>query len=179
MVERARLTRLGRLEWCGAHAAPKAVWLLWVTAGPAELMVLVMEDQNEAWKRQTEARLWYLEDAVKPQRIRRAVNGKPLPPPAYEPGERFPLTKWLMVRLDALEVLLRVLLDADAARSEDQLDCSTLEDLMRPTLEELEAWSERQMEPPIEIREAMAAVLFARVVMLEDPTWPLHREGTE
>lgn len=139
-------------------------------------MVLAMEDQYEAWKRQTEARLWYLEDAVKPQRIRRAVNGKPLPPPAYEPGERFPLTKWLMVRLDALEVLLRVLLDADAARSEDQLDCSTLEDLMRPALERLEEWSERQVEPSIEIRQTMAAVLFARVVILEDPTWPLNDE---
>lgn len=132
-----------------------------------------MDDQNEAWRRLTDARLRYLEAAVKPQRIRRGVKGQPLPPLAYEPGDRFPLTRWLSVRLDAMELLLRLLLDADEERADEDLSCASLEELMTPTLAELEAWTDEQIEPDLHHRETMAAILFARVIMTENPAWPL------
>lgn len=133
---------------------------------------MVIDDQNEAWRRLTDARLKTLESAVMPRRVRRKMDGKPLPGAAYEPGDRRPLTKWLELRVLAIELLLRIWLDADAGRAED-LDVDPYEVLIDAELDKLERWSRMQTEPDFGRREAMAMILQARVILLETHSWPL------
>ena len=137
-----------------------------------------MDDQHEAWRRMTDARLRYLEMAVSPPRVRLARSGRPRPPEPYEPGDRQPLTRWLEVRVLAIELLLRLLLDADSSRA-DELDVHPLEDAMNATLWELDSWSQAQVEPDVSRRETMAVILLARVILMETPTWPLEEMESE
>lgn len=132
----------------------------------------IVDDQNEAWRRLTEARLKTLEAAVQPRRVRRRRDGKPLPALPYEPGDRKPLTNWLEIRLLAHEMLLRILLDVDRDRSDEEGIC-VLEDLMDEQLDTLDDWSGRQLEPDLSRRETMAVILHARLILMEMPTWPL------
>ena len=44
-----------------------------------------MDDQNEAWRRLTDARLKILEQAIEPPRVRRTRAGKPVNPHPWEP----------------------------------------------------------------------------------------------
>lgn len=143
-----------------------------VTAEAAFRMVTTMDDQNEAWRRLTDARLQALEHAVVPRRIRRDKKGKPLKPLPYEPGERVPLTKWLELRIHALEMLLRLLLDADRYRSPD-LDAEDLETLITHDLNVMQVWTARQIEPDIIRREAIAMIEQAEIILMEGHTWPL------
>ena len=119
-----------------------------------------------------EARLRYLEVAVTPPKVRLSRNGRPKPPEPYEPGDRLPLTKWLEIRLLSVELLLRLMLDAEREQA-DQLDVVALEDAIETPLTEMEAWSRMQVEPNIERRETMAMVLIARAILMETHTWPL------
>lgn len=135
-------------------------------------MVPAMDDQTEAWRRLTDARLRALEEAVKPAPVRRGVSGRPLVPLPYEPGDRVPLTKWLEVRLMALELLLRLLLDVDRDRADD-LDVDGLEEGIDKQLSSMERWVRLQIEPDIGRRETMAMILLARVILTEAHTWPL------
>lgn len=135
-------------------------------------MVRVMEDQNEAWRRMTDARLLNLEAAVRPPRVRLARSGRPMQPLPYEPGDRKPLPQWLEVRQLGLELLLRLILDADQQRA-DELDVISLEDAIERPLVELEKWALRQLEPDIGRRETAAMILLARVILGESHTWPL------
>ena len=131
-----------------------------------------MQDQHDAWKRMTDARLRNLEVAVNPPKVRLAKSGRPLPPVPYEPGERIPMTRWLEARMLAMELLVRLLLEADESRSYD-LDVESLEDLVQYPLRQLEGWARRQVEPDISRRETMAMILLARVILDEDHAWPL------
>ena len=131
-----------------------------------------MQDQHDAWKRMTDARLRNLEAAVNPPKIRLAKGGRPKPPDPYEPGERLPLTRWLEVRVLAMELLVRLLLEADESRSYD-LDVESLEDLVQYPLRQLEGWVRQQVEPDISRRETMAMILLARTILDEDHVWPL------
>ena len=131
-----------------------------------------MQDQHDAWKRMTDARLRNLEAAVNPPKIRLAKGGRPRAPDPYEPGERLPLTRWLEVRVLAMELLVRLLLEADESRSYD-LDVESLEDLVQYPLRQLEGWVRAQVEPDISRRETMAMILLARTILDEDHTWPL------
>lgn len=131
-----------------------------------------MDDQNEAWRRLTDARLKTLEAAVMPRRVRRKMDGKPLPALSYEPGDRRPLTKWLELRILALEMILRLWLDADVARA-DEVDCETYETLISGELDLMEVWSRSQVEPDFGRREAMAMIQQARAILTETHTWPL------
>ena len=126
-----------------------------------------MQDQHDAWQRMTDARLRNLEAAVNPPKIRLAKGGRPRPPDPYEPGERLPLTRWLEVRVLAMELLVRLLLEADESRSYD-LDVESLEDLVQYPLRQLEGWVRRQVEPDISRRETMAMILLARTILDED-----------
>ena len=131
-----------------------------------------MQDQHDAWQRMTDARLRNLDAAVNPPKIRLAKGGRPRPPDPYEPGERLPLTRWLEVRVLAMELLVRLLLEADESRSYD-LDVESLEDLVQYPLRQLEGWVRRQVEPDISRRETMAMILLARTILDEDHIWPL------
>lgn len=131
-----------------------------------------MDDQNEAWRRLTDARLRTLEAAISPRRIRRDRKGRPLPGAPYEPGDRRPLTKWLELRVLAIEMLLRLLLDADLNRSWE-MDVDGLEPLIDVDLAKLDAWGRRQVEPDFQRRETIATILQARVILMEAHTWPL------
>ena len=131
-----------------------------------------MDDQNEAWRRLADARLKTLEAAVLPRRVRRKMDGKPLPALPYEPGDRRPLTKWLELRVLAIEMILRIWLDADEGRAED-LDVDPYEVLIESELARLEVWSRGQLEPSMGNREAMAMIEQARVILMETHTWPL------
>lgn len=135
-------------------------------------MVPDMDDQNEAWRRLTDARLKGLEAAVMPRRVRRKVDGKPLPPLPYEPGDRKPLTRWMELRILAIEMILRIWLDADEARAEE-IDCESYERLIDNELDRLDTWSRLQVEPSLGNREAMAMIEQARVILMETHTWPL------
>lgn len=135
-------------------------------------MVWRMDDQNEAWRRLTDARLKTLEAAVQPRRIRRTRKGLPLPAPQYEPGDRKPLTKWLELRVLAIELLLRLILDADEGRAGD-LDVEGLEGLLEEDLSRLETWSEQQIEPDSARQETITMIFQARIILLEAHTWPL------
>lgn len=135
-------------------------------------MVGVMDDQHEAWKRMTDARLRYLEQAVSPPRVRLARNGRPKPPDPYEPGERLPLTRWLELRLLSMELLFRLVLDAEREQAAE-LDIVSLEDAIEAPLTEMEGWARAQVEPDLERRETMAMILIARAVLMESHTWPL------
>ena len=135
-------------------------------------MVSVMEDQNEAWQRLTDARLQVLERAVKPGRIRRSRSGRPLSPLPYEPGDRKPLPQWLEIRLFGVEMLLRILLDVDSSRAED-LDVDPYAVLLDAELDKLDTWSRSQIEPDILIRQTMAIIEEARIILMETHTWPL------
>lgn len=131
-----------------------------------------MDDQNEAWRRLTDARLLELEAAVQSRRVRRNAQGKPIRPLPYEPGDRKPLTKWMELRILAIEMLLRIWLDADAGRAED-LDVDPPEVLIDAELDRLENWSRSQLEPDLGRRETMAMIEQARVILMETHTWPL------
>ena len=131
-----------------------------------------MQDQHDAWQRMTDARLRNLEAAVNPPKLRLAKGGRPKPPDPYEPGERLPLTRWLEVRMLGMELLVRLLLEADEGRSYD-LDVESLEDLVQYPLRQLEGWVRAQVEPDISRRETMAMILLARTLLDEDHTWPL------
>jgi hypothetical protein len=131
-----------------------------------------MDDQNQAWRRLTDARLEHLEAAVKPGRIRRTRDGRELKPLPSEPGDRVPLPRWLEIRQMSLELLLRLILDADRDRA-DELDVDGLEDGIETDLGKLERWSRLQIEPDIGRRETMAMILLARVILTEGHTWPL------
>lgn len=120
----------------------------------------------------TDARLRYLEQAVNPPRVRLARNGRPKPPDPYEPGDRLPLTKWLEIRLLSMELLLRLVLDAERAQA-DELDIISLEEAIETPLSEMEAWARAQVEPDVQRRETMAMILIARAVLMESHTWPL------
>ena len=133
---------------------------------------MVIDDQNEAWRRLTDARLKTLESAVMPRRVRRKMDGKPLTAMPYEPGDRKPLTKWLELRLLAIEMILRIWLDADEMRAED-LDVESYERLIDNELDRLDAWSRMQAEPNFGRRETMAMIQQARVILMETHTWPL------
>lgn len=135
-------------------------------------MVWLMDDQNEAWRRLTDARLSELEAAVRPRRVRRNAKGRAIRPLPYEPGDRKPLTKWMEVRILAIEMLLRLWLDADAGRAED-LDVDPYEVLIESELDRLEAWAAAQLEPDLGRRETMAMIVQARVILMETHTWPL------
>lgn len=132
----------------------------------------MMDDQNEAWRRMTDARLRYLEAAVSPPRVRLARNGRPKPPDPYEPGDRLPLTRWLELRLLSMELLFRLVLDAEREQAEE-LDIVSLEDAIEAPLTEMEGWARVQVEPDLERRETMAMILIARAVLMETHTWPL------
>ena len=120
----------------------------------------------------TDARLRYLEQAVSPPRVRLARNGRPKPPDPYEPGDRLPLTKWLEIRMLSIELLFRLVLDAERNQA-DELDILCLEDAIEAPLSEMEAWARAQVEPSLERRETMAMILIARAVLMETHTWPL------
>ena len=135
-------------------------------------MPVVMDDQNEAWRRLTDARLKTLESAVMPRRVRRKMDGKPLPALPYEPGDRRPLTKWMELRILAIEMILRIWLDADEARAEE-IDCESYERLIDNELDRLDTWSRMQFEPSMGNRETMAMIEQARVILMETHTWPL------
>jgi hypothetical protein len=135
-------------------------------------MVTLMDDQNGAWQRLTDARLAELEAAVQPRRVRRNAKGIPMRPLPYEPGDRTPLPRWTAVRLMAVEVLLRLMLDADASRADD-MDVEELEDLMRLKLDRLHLWSRTRVEPDILNRELIAAFDMAEAVLTEAYTHPL------
>lgn len=107
-----------------------------------------------------------------PPRVRLSRNGRPKPPEPYEPGDRLPLTKWLEIRLLSVELLLRLMLDAEREQA-DQLDVVALEDAIEAPLTEMEAWARAQVEPSIERRETMAMILIARAILMETHTWPL------
>ena len=72
----------------------------------------------------------------------------------------------------AMELLVRLLLDADESRSCD-LDVESLEDLIQYPMRQLEGWVRRQVEPDISRRETMAMILLARAILDEDHIWPL------
>jgi len=131
-----------------------------------------MDDQNEAWRRLTDARLKYLEAAVQPSRVRRRKDGRPLPPLAYEPGDRLPLTRWLEIRLMSLELLFQLLLSADRHRADD-LDVDPIECLIELDLDRMDTWSEQQIEPDLPRRETIAMIFLARIILMEAHTWPL------
>lgn len=131
-----------------------------------------MDDQNEAWRRLTDARLKALEAAVQPARIRRRKDGRPLPPPAYEPGERRPLTKWLELRVLSLELLFQLLLAADRHRADD-LDVDPIECLIELDLSRMDTWAEQQLEPDLDRRETIAMIFLAKIILMEAHTWPL------
>lgn len=120
----------------------------------------------------TDARLRYLEQAVSPPRVRLARNGRPKPPDPYEPGERLPLTRWLELRLLSMELLFRLVLDAEREQAAE-LDIVSLEDAIEAPLTEMEGWARAQVEPDLERRETMAMILIARAVLMESHTWPL------
>lgn len=145
---------------------------MWVTADRSDRMVPAMDDQHEAWKRMTDARLRYLEMSVSPPRIRLARSGRPKPPDPYEPGDRQPLTRWLEVRVMAIELVLRMMFDADEDRAEE-IDVEPLEHRMELTLSQLEKWCAQQIEPDERRRETIAMIRLARAVMSEAHTWPL------
>lgn len=131
-------------------------------------------EPDDAWKRLTDARLKMLEVAVNPPRIRRSRSGVPMHPVPYEPGDRQPLTKYLAVRLFAVELLLRLMLDADERRAEvEEWEHGGLEDLIEPELARLEMWSQLEIEPDIERRETQAMIQLVRVILTEAHTWPL------
>lgn len=133
---------------------------------------VVIDDQNEAWRRLTDARLKTLEAAVVPRRVRRKMDGKPLPGAAFEPGDRRPLTKWLELRVLAIELILRIWLDADENRAED-LDVDPMELQIDAELDKLDRWSRMQLEPDFGRRETMEMILQARVILMETHSWPL------
>ena len=108
-----------------------------------------------------DARLMELEAAVQVRRVRRNAKGRPIRPLPVEPGDRKPLTKWMELRLLAIEMLLRLWLDADASRADD-LDVDPYEVLIENELDKLGAWSRSQIEPE-----------QARVILMETHTWPL------
>lgn len=135
-------------------------------------MVTLMDDQNEAWRRLTEARLKTLEAAVQTRPIRRRRDGRPLPAIRYEPGDRKPLTQWLEMRVQAIELLLRLMLDADQTRA-DELDLENLEEMIEAQLDRMEIWSRVQLEPDSERRQTMAMIFQAQIILLESYTWPL------
>ena len=135
-------------------------------------MFTLMDDQNEAWRRLTDARLMELESAVQVRRVRRNAKGKPVRPLPYEPGDRKPLTRWMELRILAIEMLLRISLDADVGRAED-LDLDPMEVLIDAQLDKLEAWSRLQIEPDLGRRETMAMIEQARIILMEMHTWPL------
>lgn len=135
-------------------------------------MLHPMDDQNEAWRRLTDARLKALEAAVQPARIRRRKDGRPLPPLAYEPGERRPLTKWLELRVLSLELLFQLLLSADRHRADD-LDVDPIECLIELDLSRMDTWAEQQLEPDIDRRETIAMIFLAKIILMEAHTWPL------
>lgn len=133
---------------------------------------MLVDDQNEAWRRLTDARLQNLERAVQPARIRRGRKGKPLPPLPYEPGDRLPLTKWLELRQLATEMLLQLLLAADRLRA-DELDVPPIEDEVEIDLGRMDEFLSRKLEPDIVERETIAMILQARIILMESHTWPL------
>jgi len=131
-----------------------------------------MDDQNEAWRRLTDARLKALEAAVEPARIRRKKDGRPLAPWPYEPGERKPLTKWLELRLLSLEMLFQLMLAADRHRADD-LDVDPIECLIELDLDRMDTWAEQQLEPDLSRRETIAMIFLAKIILMEAHTWPL------
>lgn len=131
-----------------------------------------MDDQNEAWRRLMDARVKALEDAVQPSRIRRRRNGRPLPPLIYEPGDRRPLTKWLELRILAMELLFQLVLVADRARA-DELDVEDLEGPVTRDLQRMGAWLVKRLEPDIIARETLGMIEQAQIILMEAHTWPL------
>lgn len=100
------------------------------------------------------------------------ANGKPMPAIPYEPGDRKPLTKWLELRVLAIEMLIQLILAADRMRADD-LDVDPLSDGVDVEIERLELWAGRQIEPDVARRETIAMILQARVILMETHTWPL------
>jgi hypothetical protein len=148
---------------------------LWVTGAVWARTFWIMDDQNEAWRRLTDARLKTLEAAIRPARIRRLADGRPQPPPAYEPGDMRPLTKWLELRLFAIELVIQLVLQADDARSDEE-GVTPLEASVSAWLGEMARWSDRQFEPDLGTRVMMAMIEEARVILLETHTWPLAEQ---
>lgn len=109
---------------------------------------------------------------MKPRPIRRRKDGRPQRPPAYEPGDRRPLTKWLELRLLAMELLFQLMLSADRERS-DELDVEDLEGLIQFNLNRMGEWLEQKLEPDFIAREALAMIEQAQIILLEAHTWPL------
>lgn len=95
-----------------------------------------------------------------------------MPPPAYEPGDRRPLTKWLELRMLAMELLFQLMLSADRERS-DELDVEEIEGLIQFNLNRMGEWLEKQLEPDFIAREAIAMIEQAQIILLEAHTWPL------
>lgn len=83
-----------------------------------------------------------------------------------------PLTKWLELRVIALELLIQLILQADDARSDDE-GVTPLETSVSVWLAQMSRWSERQVEPDMSVRETIAMIEEARIILLETHTWPL------
>lgn len=145
---------------------------MWVTGAVRARTFRIMDDQNEAWRRLTDARLSTIEAAVRPRPIRRLKNGQPRPAYPYEPGDMKPLTKWLELRVIALELLIQLILQADDARSDDE-GVTPLETSVSIWLAQMSRWSERQVEPDMSGRETIAMIEEARIILLETHTWLL------
>lgn len=131
-----------------------------------------MDDKEDPWRRLVDARLSNLERALRMPRLRRAKSGRPLPAHPYEPGDREPLTRWLEVRMTSIEMLLRLILNADSDRA-DELDIEPLETRVDFDLGQLWRWAESVVEPDMEKREAIAVILLARTILAEVHEWPL------
>lgn len=145
---------------------------MWVTGAVSAGTVRLMDDQNEAWRRLTDARLKTLEAAVQTRRIRRRADGRPLPALPYQPGDRKPLTKWLELRVLAIELIIQLILAADKYRA-DELDVHSLEAEVDTDLWRMDAWAAEQVEPDAGRQETIAMIMEARVILMEAHTWPL------
>ena len=93
-----------------------------VTTPRSDGMFICMDAQTTARLRLMDARLVALEMAVLPRPIKRTIGGLPLPPDPWEPGELIPKTDWVCLRVNAIEMVLRWILDLEEERALDDGD---------------------------------------------------------
>lgn len=131
-------------------------------------MFICMDAQTTARLRLIDARLIALEMAVLPKPIKRTIGGLPLPPDPWEPGDVLPRTDWVCLRVNAIEMVLRWILDLEEERALDDGDVP-LKELVEERLGMAEGIvAEADVGANFEERLSSAAVRQAGEVLSRD-----------
>ncbi len=110
--------------------------------------------------------------AVAPKPIRRAFDGKPLPPDPWEPGEERPKPDWILVRLMAVEAIVGMVLTADEVRCGDSGE-DELGMLVEGALAGIEEWAATNATAELDLiaRLQIAVIVQVREVINDRGRW--------